>query len=170
MQIKLFIVEDFTIILESFKIIFSNSSEYLITGISKNGLDVIDKISDTKPDVIIMDISLPEISGIDITAAVKNKFADIKVIAFTMSDDLNSIKKALDTGADGYVVKTDSFDELLTAINTVLEGNTYISKSMLKLVVDDYLNKSDDYRSKLNLENNIDLIKLAIKNKIISIS
>jgi two-component system response regulator NreC len=105
-------------------------------GLAKDALASLERL---KPDVVVMDIGLPDLSGIDATTEVKRLSEEIAVVALTIHEDEEYFFKMLDAGASGYVPKRAAPEELLTAIRAAAVGEVYLYPSMAKLLVKDYL-------------------------------
>ncbi len=127
-MIKIMIADDQQIIRDSMKIILSNASEnYEIIACPSNGLEVLESIKIEKPDIIFMDIRMPEMDGVTCTKKVKETYPNINVIVLTTFVDDEYIYNSLKYGASGYLLKGATAEELNTAIATVLEGGSIIA-------------------------------------------
>lgn len=106
---------------------------------ASNGNEMLLKIDKSKPDVILMDIKMPVMNGVEATQIIKDKYPDIKILALSMYDDDNHVFKMIEAGANGYLLKTSSPKELKEAISTVNETEFYfnhlVSSSMLKKLI-----------------------------------
>ena len=116
------IVDDQELIRESLKIILSSKNDIKITSLASDGQDVLNKLEIDKPDVILMDIRIPIMDGVRCTRIIKEKYPEIKIIVLTTFDDDEYIYDAIKYGADGYLLKGVSLDELYNAINNVYNG------------------------------------------------
>ncbi len=105
-----------------------------IVGDAKNGREVIELCQNQKVDLILMDLEMPEMGGIEATEIIKRDFPNVKIIAVTMLNDYNTIKKALRSGMDGYVVKNLGIAELQNAIETVMKGQIYMSPEITTIL------------------------------------
>ena len=106
----------------------------------------------THPDVILMDIGLPDKTGIEATREIKKKFPDVKIVALTIHEDEEYFFQMLDAGASGYVPKRAAPEELLTAIRAAAAGEVYLYPSLAKLLVRDFLNGERPAEEKINLD------------------
>ena len=105
-----------------------------IVGDAKNGKEVIEHCQNQKIDLILMDLEMPQMGGIEATEIIKRDFPNIKIVAVTMLNDYNTIKKALRSGMDGYVVKNLGISELQNAIETVMNGQIYMSPEITTIL------------------------------------
>jgi len=126
-MIKVLIADDQELIRESLKIVLGANEDMEVTGIAENGEEVLSQIKKEKPDVILMDIRMPGIDGVECTRLVKEKYPNINIIVLTTFDDDEYIFGALKYGASGYLLKGVSMDELENAIKTVYSGRAMIN-------------------------------------------
>jgi len=125
--IKVHIVDDHQMMLDGLKALLSGEASIQIIGESNNGKIAFEKILVTQPDVLITDISMPEMNGLELTRAVKEKFPKIKVLALSMFGERNTISEMLEAGINGYILKNTGKQELLTAVTKVAEGGIFFS-------------------------------------------
>ena len=125
-MIKIIIADDQQLLRESLKIILSSNPNFKIIDLVSNGKDVLTSIEKEIPDIILMDIRMPEMDGVNCTKIIKEKYPQINVIVLTTFDDDEYIYNALKFGASGYLLKGSSLDELSKAIQTVYEGGSII--------------------------------------------
>ncbi|MDX1761109.1 MAG: response regulator transcription factor [Christiangramia sp.] len=124
-MIKLVIAEDHTALIDGIKVFFEYEEDINFLGFAGNGEELIDLVERKKPNVVITDIRMPKMDGIEATRIIRNRFPEIKVIAFTMFDQDEAVKQMLGAGANGYILKNASLKELLFAIRKVHAGETY---------------------------------------------
>ena len=111
-----------------------------VVGEVTTGRQVLKAVKALRPDVVLMDITLPELNGIEATVQLKKEIPDIKIIGVSMHSDRSFVAGMLKAGAMGYVLKTSPFDELLNGIKAVLKGQHYLSPSIASIVVAELLN------------------------------
>ena len=126
-MIKVMIADDQELIRQSLQIVLSTHEDLKVVDAVENGFAVLESIKKEKPDVILMDIRMPEMDGVYCTKAVKEKYSDIKIIILTTFDDDEFVFSALKYGASGYLLKGVSMDELYRAICTVYNGGAMIN-------------------------------------------
>jgi len=112
---------------------------YEVVGVAADGKAAIRAAAELQPDIILMDLSMPQTSGIDAIAQIKRQHPGTRVVALTFHKEDKYIHATLDAGADAYVLKDDSRTELLTALSSVLRGKSYLSPSICDKVVAGYL-------------------------------
>jgi DNA-binding NarL/FixJ family response regulator len=124
--ISLIIVEDHPVVAEGLQILFNTSGKYCVEGVAGTGKECLQLLQFIKPDVLLLDINLPDISGIDLCKIILNKHPDQKILALTTYGERVFIQQMLDNGAYGYVLKNASSDEIMEGINEVSYGNKYL--------------------------------------------
>ncbi len=152
-KIKLLIVDDHHIVRDGLISLLSGAENLEIIGETSGFLNLIETIKLKKPDIIIMDISMPEKSGIEITEIITQDFPDIKVLVLSMYINEDFIINALKAGAKGYLAKNTTKNELLDAINAIYLGEEYFSKPISDIILKSYVKKikaEDDINSKDN--------------------
>lgn len=134
-MIKILIADDQELIRQSLQIILNSETEFEVTDAVANGLEVIRSIRKEKPDVILMDIRMPEMDGVVCTQIIKENYPDIKIIILTTFDDDEYVFNALKYGASGYLLKGISMKELAEAIRKVHQGSAMINGDIASKVV-----------------------------------
>lgn len=133
------IVDDHQVVRSGLRMLLENEADVEITCEAGTAQEALDAVSEYKPDVVLMDIGLPDMSGIEATREIKRRFPDVAVVALTIHEDEEYFFKMLDAGAGGYVPKRAAPDELLTAIRAAANGEVYLYPSLAKLLVKDFL-------------------------------
>lgn len=149
-MINVVIADDHEIFRDGLKLMLRNAERINIVGEAANGKQLLQVINDTNPDVIITDIKMPEMDGVEATKYVKEHYPDMKVIALSMFDDEQLILEMLDSGAIGYLLKNSDKAEVIEAVHTVFTGIPYYCKftsaKMAKLIA--FSKHSDRKRKK----------------------
>lgn len=143
-KLKLLLVDDQRIFVESLKIYLTNyASEMEIIGICSNGKEACDFVEENQPDIILMDVHMPVMDGVEAVAKIKTKYAQIKIIMLSTYDEDESVRKALINGASGYLLKDISPTELIVSIRALNSGMIQISPGIAKkLIQTRYVEKS----------------------------
>lgn len=137
-KIKVLLVDDHAILLEGMHLILQQQQDIEIIGKTNNGQDAVKFCEEKSPPLVIMDIKMKGINGIEATKQILAVNENIKVIALSDYDDLVYVKSMLQAGASGYLPKENSSEELVDAIYKVMNGGVYISREIEKAVVDDW--------------------------------
>ena len=133
------IAEDHTILREGLKSLLSSQPDFKIVGEAGDGLEAIRCVQNHTPDMILLDLSMPRMTGLDAIKEIKRVNSDTKIIVLTVHSTEEYILATLQAGADGYVLKDAHSAELLTAIRHVLDGRRYLSPSISGTIIDGLL-------------------------------
>jgi len=139
MTIRLLLVDDHAVVRSGLRMLLATEGDVEIIGEAGTAAEALAAAADLEPDVILMDIGLPDKSGIDATQEIKARFPDVAIVALTIHEDEEYFFKMLEVGASGYVPKRAAPEELLLAIRAAANGEVYLYPSMAKLLVKDYL-------------------------------
>jgi two-component system response regulator NreC len=139
MTIRLLLVDDHAVVRSGLRLLLATEEDVEIIGEAGTAAEALASTADLKPDVILMDIGLPDKSGIEATSDIKAQYPDVAIVALTIHEDEEYFFKMLEAGASGYVPKRAAPEELLTAIRAAAHGEVYLYPSMAKLLVKDYL-------------------------------
>lgn len=137
---KVLLADDHVLIRHGIKNIIKKNDQFVVVGEVSNGKQLMTFLEDSETDLIILDISMPDIGGMEAIGLVKAKYPWIKILMLTMHKNKQYFYNAMAAGADGYLMKDDSDEELLVAITKVLSGKSYISPYMTDDFADDVIN------------------------------
>jgi two-component system response regulator NreC len=143
-KIHLLLVDDHEVVRRGLRMLLENEADLNIVGEANTGKEAMKLVETYKPDVVIMDITLPDISGIDATRHIKESHPEVAVVALTIHEDQQYFFEMLQVGASGYVPKRAAPDDLITAIHAAHRGEMYIYPSLAKLLVGDFLSRSGE--------------------------
>jgi len=138
-KIRIVIAEDYTILREGLRSLLSSSDEFEIVGEAEDGWKAIEWVEKSKPDLILMDLSMPRLNGMEAIREIKRGSKETKILVLTMHRTEEYIVATLKAGADGYVLKDATHSELMMAIRSVLGGRHYISPGISEQVIEGYL-------------------------------
>ena len=141
--IRLLLVDDHEIVRAGLRMLFSAEPEVEIIGEASSGEEAIVAVQDLGPDVVLMDVGMPGIGGVEATRRIKVSHPQIAVLALTMHEDEEYFFEMLAAGASGYVPKRAAPDDLMSAIHIVRQGDVYIYPSLARLLVKDFLHRSE---------------------------
>ena len=139
MTIRLLLVDDHAVVRSGLRMMLENEADAEIVGEASSAGEAIEAVMRLKPNVILMDIGLPDLSGIDATREIKRRVPEVAIVALTIHEDEEYFFKMLEAGASGYVPKRAAPEELLTAIRAAASGQVYLYPSLAKLLVRDFL-------------------------------
>lgn len=142
-DIHLLLADDHAVVRSGLRLLLESQPDMVIIGEAENGLDAINKTSVLKPDVVLMDIEMPDMNGIEATRRIKNTHPETAVLALTMYEDDQYFFEMLRAGASGYVPKRAAPDDLVSAIRAVSRGEVFLYPSLAGRLVQDYLQRND---------------------------
>jgi two-component system response regulator NreC len=152
MSIRLILVDDHEVVRSGLRMLLANESDIEIISEAGSGADAVKEVREHQPTVVLMDIGLPDMSGIEATRAIKEHSPKTAVVALTIHEDEEYFFRMLEAGASGYVPKRAAPEELITAIRVAAEGEVYLYPSLAKLLVKDYLVVDSPIRSQRDLD------------------
>lgn len=138
-KIRVFIADDHQVLLDGLKTLLSNLEDIEVVGSGNNGLDLLDFLKNEVADVILMDINMPRMNGIDACKIVHKDYPDAKILALSMHDKASFIQQMLKNGASGYILKNTGQEELIRAIRSVHQGEQYLGRTVSKTLMDSVL-------------------------------
>ena len=141
MSIKVLLVDDHAIIREGLRSLLDKQPEMEVIADTDDGRKALDLVQKLLPNIVIMDISMPGLNGIEATRQITAEFPDVKVIALSIHSKRRFVADMLSAGATGYILKECLFDELVQAIKAVAAGGRYLSPRITDLVVSDYVKR-----------------------------
>jgi DNA-binding NarL/FixJ family response regulator len=145
---RVIIVEDHTIIREGLRSLLSSVRDFEIVGEAEDGREALEKIDQLKPDLVLTDLSMPRMDGMDMIETIKRRSPETKIIALTVHRGEEYVLATLKAGADGYVLKEANYAELSMAIRNVMKGKHYLSPEISGKLIEGYL----DGRKSLKIE------------------
>jgi two-component system, NarL family, response regulator NreC len=139
LPVRLLIADDHVLVRRGLKALLDRNGEFEVVAEAENGYDAIELAVRHKPDVILLDVGMPRLSGTDAAASICEKVPTAKIVIISMHSDEAYVLRALTAGARGYVLKASSEADILTAIRSVAAGSAYFSPSITKMLVEDYV-------------------------------
>ncbi|MCF7561454.1 response regulator transcription factor [Sabulilitoribacter multivorans] len=151
MKIKVSITDDHEMVLKGIASMLLNTPELEVVGMYKNAQETLENIENDKPDILFLDINLPDINGIDLSNQLLKKFKELKIIALTNFEDISFVKRMLKNGVHGYLLKNTDKLELIKAMKTVLSGELFLQKNIKNKLLIQSTGKITDNGLKPNL-------------------
>lgn len=164
LKYKILIADDHAMVRDGIKTLLSRNKQYVIVGEAVNGREAIEKYKALKPDLVILDISMPEVNGMEAAKEIITQHPKAKIIILSMYEDEDYISKCIEYGVKGFVIKNETANELDSAIKTVLADENYFSPQVQKIIVKKYTSTTinrDQKEQKIKLTSReIEIVKL----------
>ena len=141
MKIKVVVADDHAIVREGVRMILAKERDIEVVGEAADGAQALQLVETAKPDVVVMDISMPGMGGIEATQKVKERYPKVNVLALTMHEDETYVFQLLRAGASGYVLKRAAAQDLVQAVRAAAKGEAFLYPSVARKVVEDYLRR-----------------------------
>jgi len=165
-NIQIAIVDDHQIVRDGIKILLEDEPGFDIAFEAESGDKAVKLSEEHEPDLIIMDITMPIMNGIEATQIIKEKFPDIKILALTMLTEDQHIRKMIKAGASGYILKSSGKEELIKAINSIIDGKHYFSddatQTILKQLVEPTVSKTTEPKNANITDREMEVLKLIV--------
>lgn len=152
-DVEILLVDDHEIVRDGIQSLLENEIGFNIVAEAETGSKALEKCKKFEPDLVVMDINMPKMNGIEATRQIRSEFPKIKILALTMMDEDQHIRQMIEAGASGYILKSSSKIELVDAITTVLKGNHYFSDETTQKVMMDLVKNSS--KQKTNAPGNL---------------
>ncbi|MFA5203800.1 MAG: response regulator transcription factor [Lentisphaeria bacterium] len=136
---RILIADDHRLMREGLRELIKQQGRMIVVGEAENGLAAVRLACELRPDVVLMDIGMPDLNGIEATRQIRREAPEVRVVALSMHADRHFVQQMLGAGAVGYVLKGSAFEDLATAIRTVMAGRLYTSPKIGDVVLDDYV-------------------------------
>jgi DNA-binding NarL/FixJ family response regulator len=150
---RIILADDHAILRQGLKRILNEAAELKVIGEAGDGIELLNLVKQLKPDMVILDISMPNLRGIEAVHELKTIYPEVKILILTMHKDIEYIQKAASEGADGYLLKEDADTELFIAIKKIRQGKIYITPGLTDTLTDDWARmQRSDYKPAIESE------------------
>ena len=140
-KLRVLLADDHMVVREGLKTLINAQPDMQVLGEAQNGVEALKYAAELSPDVVVMDISMPEMNGVEATRRLRKEFPRIKIIALTIYEDTGYLRQLLKAGASGYVLKRAVVEELVHAVRTCAAGGSYIDPTLAGQAVSTYINR-----------------------------
>ena len=144
MAIRIMITDDHSMIREGLKNLLELEGDIEAVAEAENGIECLDKLDDVNPDVLLLDINMPKMNGLEVLQNLKERKSKVKVLVLTVHNETEYLMKAVDIGINGYVLKDSESSELKKAIFAIAEGENYIQPSLIPALTNKMIEKNED--------------------------
>ena len=138
-MVRVIVADDHDLFVEGMRELLASQPGFEFAGQARDGIQAVEQASLLKPDIMLMDIAMPRMSGIKASKEIREKFPDVRILMLSMHNSRELITESLKAGAMGYILKECSSDELYFALRSVMNGRYYIAHSSLSILLDDYM-------------------------------
>jgi len=142
--IRVFIADDHALIRQGIKRIIEFEPDIAVVGDASDGQMTLDQVCLLKPDIILLDVHMPDMTGLEVLRAMNDIDCDTKAVMLTVADDRKTLLECISSGAEGYILKDSDTVDIVSAIREVNRGESFIDKRLVKLLVDTFTDKHDD--------------------------
>ena len=149
---RILIADDHPIFIDGIVSLIDGIDGFTVVNTAENGKIAIEKINDSNPDIILMDINMPVLDGVEATRVIKSEYPDVKVIMLTMYDEIRLIKDVLEIGARGYILKNIGRDDLIKALETVSNGQPFLDPAVQEKMIISLSGNDGDEQDEPNAE------------------
>lgn len=143
-MIKAMLADDHVLVREGIKHLLEYDGSVEVIQEANNGVECIEKLADVNPDILLLDINMPDMNGIEVLEELKRREHPVKILILTVHNEIEYLIRAVDIGADGYILKDSGTAELKQAITTILNGESYIQPSLLPALNSRLINRDVD--------------------------
>lgn len=139
--LRIFLAEDHEMVREGLKAVVNSQPDMEVVGEASDGLSAVARVMDLRPDVVVMDVSMPRMNGLEATEKLRKSYPQVKVLTLTRHTDIGYMQKLFGAGASGYVLKQSASSELVRAIRAIVAGNNYLDPAITAKVLNGYVTK-----------------------------
>jgi two-component system nitrate/nitrite response regulator NarL len=161
-KIKVYIVDDHQIVIDGLCSLLNNEPEFEIAGTSHISSEVMAALERKQVDIVITDVQMPDVSGVELTRLLQKKFPKVYILALSMFGDIASVRQMLDSGISGYILKNTGKEELIKALRTIARGENYFSPDVTREMMRAVKDKSSHSTHLTNRE--IEIVRLIAKD------
>jgi len=149
-KIRVILAEDHTLVRQGIRLLLESHGGFEVVAEVSDGREAVRKTGELRPDVVLMDISMPILNGLNATTQIVKQFPSVKVLALTMHEDQETVRQVLKAGAAGYVVKKSAAKDLFEAIRAISQGEGFFSSSVLRTLLSEYVRTIEDTEQTLS--------------------
>jgi DNA-binding NarL/FixJ family response regulator len=170
-MISVLLADDHDLIRQGIRRLLDSHGNLKVCGEARDGMEAVDKALEFKPDVVVIDLSMPKMGGLEATRRIRERLPETEVLIFTVHDSSATVRDVLNAGAHGYILKTDASTHLLAAVEALSQRNLYFSSGISKFVLDLLVNSTDRQEENTEIEDcpltdrQIEIVKLLAQGK-----
>lgn len=138
---RILITDDHAIVRTGLRTLLQSEPSLELVGEASGGYEAIELVAETSPDILLLDLSMPDLDGIAVTKKLKPKYPELRILILTIHEDKALVREAIKAGASGYILKRAAESELVSAINVLMRGDMYVDHALLSTLVEDAVEK-----------------------------
>ena len=167
MSIRIVLADDHAIVRHGLSRSFQSETDIDVVGQARDGHTAVEIVRELSPDIVVMDIGMPDLNGVEATRQIVKEMSRVKIIGLSMHSGDKYVREMFRAGASGYLLKDCPFEELVDAIKTVADGKTYVSPSIGEMVVKDYISKDGEQESAFSVlsQREREVLQLLVEGK-----
>jgi len=169
MAIRIFLADDHAVVREGLRLLLEAQGDITVVGEAADGRQTVQKVKQSCPDVVVLDIAMPELNGIDATRRIHEICPSTQIVILSMHASNEHIYQALKAGAKGYLLKESAGKEVVNAIRTVYAGKRYLSQHITETVIDAYIHNADNTSKRSPIDRlssrEMEILNLVVKGK-----
>lgn len=142
MKVRILLADDHKVFREGLRSLIEQQEDLEVVGDAETGRVAVNKTFQLKPDIVIMDIAMPDLNGIEATSQIRARVPETKVIALSMHSDKRFVSGMFHAGARGYLLKANAFDEVVHAVRSIITNRHYVSRDIADTIIGDYVNQA----------------------------
>lgn len=147
MALKVLLADDHKIVRDGLRTLLEKHDDIVVVGEAEDGREALQLSRKLQPDVVVMDIAMPDLNGIEAARQLLSEYPGIRIAALSMHSDKRFVSEMLKAGASAYLLKDCAFEELITAIRTIITGKIYLSPGIAGVVIEDYIRRGSSVES-----------------------
>jgi DNA-binding NarL/FixJ family response regulator len=166
-SIRIVLADDHAIVRHGLSRSFQSETDIDVVGQARDGHTTVEIVRELSPDIVVMDIGMPDLNGVEATRQIVKEMSRVKIIGLSMHSGDKYVREMFRAGASGYLLKDCPFEELVDAIKTVADGKTYVSPSIGEMVVKDYISKDGEQESAFSVlsQREREVLQLLVEGK-----
>ena len=149
-KIRVLLADDHTLVRSGIATLLQSNKDFLVVGEAEDGEEAVRKTGELKPTVVVMDLSMPKLSGIEATKQIKKKYPEVNVLVLTMHENEEYVYQILKSGAAGYVLKSAGKDELIAAIRAAAKGDKFFSPRISQIMAEGYVRRVEQAATEMS--------------------
>ena len=164
-RLRIFLADDHELVRNGIRFILNTQPEWEVCGEAANGRDAVERVATTKPDIVIIDIGMPDLNGLEATRQIMKAHPAVKVLVLTVHESHQVVREVLNAGARGYILKSDASRDLIAAIQALQRNKTFFTSTVAELVLDSFLTGKPGIKQEVLTTREREVVQLVAEGK-----